>query len=438
MTCFCLLKDITMSDSVRDLLVRGVAAAKASDKDEARFYLEWALRLDPSTDQTVEACFWLSEISDDPQEMRDYLEEVLVNQPNHYPARRSLAILDGRLNPEDIVDPNQMPQFSSADPTPVQAQRFVCPNCGGRLTYAPDGKSLVCEYCQAQERLSPRAVEDQVEAGQDFTIALATARGHARPVDTQSFECRACGAVYMLAPHNLSLTCPYCSSVYVIEQTEIRQLIPPEQIIPFTITKEDVQKLVVAWVKEQRYSPAARVEAPRGFYLPVWAFTISGLVPYRYWEDDEDKPKSGEKLFSYRDVPVFASNKIPEIFSDEGENYRLEALVSYDPAYLADWPAETYQISLSDASLKARWIALERARSAINREISKPVRQLNLNSMDLLIETFKLILVPLWISRYRLRGDHFLILINGQTGRVRSERPAGRAGGLFSWLFGDE
>jgi hypothetical protein len=58
--------------------------------------------------------------------------------------------------------------------------------------------------------------------------------------------------------------------------------------------------------------------------------------------------------------------------------------------------------------------------------------------MDLLIETFKLILVPLWISRYRLRGDHFLILINGQTGRVRSERPAGRAGGLFSWLFSDE
>lgn len=426
-----------MSDSVRDLLVRGIAAAKANDEKEARFYLEWALRLDPTTEQTVDAFFWLSEISTNPQEKRDYLEEVLVYQPTHYRARRSLAILDGRLDPKDIVDPNQMPSVEPGEQRPVQAQRFECPNCGGRLTYAPDGKSLVCEYCQAREQLSP-SPESEGEAERDFTIALATAHGHTKPVATRSFDCQACGAVYMLSPHSLSMTCPYCASVYVVEHTQTLELIPPEEMLPFKQDKESVHKRLQGWLKKQKLPSGASLVPPRGFYLPVWAFTISGVVPYRYWDDEDDKPKSGSKLFSYHNVLVPASSKAPEMFLDEINNYQLEQLEAYDPGYLAAWPAETYQISLSDASLKARWKTLDRARRSIRREISKPVRELNLNSMDLMIETFKLILLPLWMANYGYQGESYLILVNGQTGRVRGQKPAGKDRSWFARLFEDE
>lgn len=426
-----------MSDSVRDLLVRGIAAAKAKDEKEARFYLEWALRLDPSTEQTVEAYFWLSEVSTDPQEKRDYLEEVLVNQPNHYRARRSLAILDGRLDPEEIVDPNQLPSMKKDIKRPVQAQRFECPNCGGRLSYAPDGKSLVCEYCQAREQLTT-SPENESPAERDFTIALATAQGHTKPVATRSFDCRACGAVYMLSPHSLSVTCPYCASVYVVEDTQTLELIPPEEMVPFTEKKEGVVKGMRGWLKQRKLPSGSNLVPPRGFYLPVWAFTISGVVPYRYWDDEDDKPRSGSRLFSYRDVLVLASSRIPDIFSDEVNHYQLEYLQAYDPAYLAAWPAETYQISLSDASLKARWETLERARASITREISRPVRELNLNSMDLLIETFKLLLLPVWVANYGYRGKTYLLIVNGQTGKVRGQMPASKSRGWFARLFEDE
>jgi predicted RNA-binding Zn-ribbon protein involved in translation (DUF1610 family) len=426
-----------MSDSVRDLLVRGIAAAKANDEKEARFYLEWALRLDPTTEQTVDAFFWLSEISADPQEKRDYLEEVLVHQPTHYRARRSMAILDGRLDPKDIVDPNQIPSVEQEEQHLVQAQRFECPNCGGRLSYAPDGKSLVCDYCQARERVS-LSQQSKSEAERDFTIALATAHGHTKPVAMRSFDCQACGAVYMLSPQSLSMTCPYCASVYVVEHTQTLELIPPEEMLPFNEDGESVQKRLRDWMKKQKLPAGASLVPPRGFYLPVWAFTISGVVPYQYWDDDDDKPKSGSKLFSYRNVLVPASSKIPEMFLDEVNNYQLEEMVPYDPAYLAAWPAETYQISLSDASLKARWKTLERARRSIRREISKPVRELNLNSMDLLIETFKLILLPLWMANYRHQGESYLLIVNGQTGKVRGQEPAGKERGWLARLFEDE
>ena len=63
-----------MSEDANDLLVRGTAAAKANQKDEARFYLEWLVRLDDAdNEQKAEAWLWLSQITDDPAKKRECL-----------------------------------------------------------------------------------------------------------------------------------------------------------------------------------------------------------------------------------------------------------------------------------------------------------------------------------------------------------------------------
>src|SRR5512136_3250993 len=120
-----------MSETARELLVRGVAAAKtgqARDKEEARFYLEWVLRSgDGASDQKAAAWLWLSQIEDDPQKKRDCLEHVLAWDPANVAARRGLAILDGRLKAEDIFDPNQPiePVKPDATPQPSAVRRYV-------------------------------------------------------------------------------------------------------------------------------------------------------------------------------------------------------------------------------------------------------------------------------------------------------------------------
>src|SRR5512146_759381 len=144
-----------MSDDTRDLLVRGIAAFKAKEFGEARHYLEWLLHLDPPMDQRLDALMCLVEISHDPAEQRSLLEDALALDPADPRARRRLAILDGRLDPSQIVDPDHLP----AAPAPLApaaaetgARRFTCPNCGGRMVFTPDGQSLVCEYCAGRER----------------------------------------------------------------------------------------------------------------------------------------------------------------------------------------------------------------------------------------------------------------------------------------------
>ncbi|MBI3537156.1 MAG: hypothetical protein HY070_06335, partial [Chloroflexi bacterium] len=81
-----------MSDSTRDLLIRGIAAAKAKFIHEARFYLEWLLRDESaSREEQMEAYRYLAEISDDAKQKRDYLEQILAANPSDPDARRALA-----------------------------------------------------------------------------------------------------------------------------------------------------------------------------------------------------------------------------------------------------------------------------------------------------------------------------------------------------------
>ena len=206
-----------MSESVRTLLVRGIAAAKtgqARDKEEARFYLEWVMRsTDATSDQKASAWLWLSQIEDDPAKKRDCLENVLASDPANVLARRGLAILEGRLKPDDIVDPNKPvePVKPAAIPQPAGVRRYVCPQCGGRLSYVADQRSLVCGYCgnrlQEQQALEQGALVGE----EDFTIALATAQGHrwALPVE-RTLKCNGCGAMFTLPPLQVSGDCPFC------------------------------------------------------------------------------------------------------------------------------------------------------------------------------------------------------------------------------------
>ena len=74
-----------MSETVREFLVRGIAAAKTNDPkdlEEARYYLKRAINAsDAEFDQRAKAWLWLSQIEDDPVKKRDCLENVLAIDP---------------------------------------------------------------------------------------------------------------------------------------------------------------------------------------------------------------------------------------------------------------------------------------------------------------------------------------------------------------------
>jgi Tfp pilus assembly protein PilF len=90
------------SDYGRQLLKSGIIDAKAGHRESARRYLDRAVYMSNDHDLLAEAWFWMSEVIDDAAEKRKALENCLAHDLRHARARKSLAILDGKLRADEI------------------------------------------------------------------------------------------------------------------------------------------------------------------------------------------------------------------------------------------------------------------------------------------------------------------------------------------------
>jgi hypothetical protein len=431
-------------DYAESLLHTGIVEAKAGEKATARRYLERAINTSGDHSVLSEAWFWLGMLSDLPAEKRAALENCLSFDMRHASARRELAILDGKLDEKEVINPDARPA-ASANPAQAAAARFMCPQCGGKMVFAPDGVSLICEHCsRGQILLSQGEAKEQ-----DFLIAMATARGHGAPVAVQVFHCQGCGAEFILPPGVLSTNCAYCDSPHVVSLASSRELLQPEGIIPQAFEQEQAVRLLVGWVEQNAIKPQGTIDPPRGVYLPIWTFDIGGAIAYRgdrYESDDGFHGSSqkvvhvdGEYPIHLDDLTVPASCKSAESLARLLPTFELKATRPYDPRYLANWAAEVYDVPMADASLEARSRAYSMLKRRLPGEIAS-LFNLKTSSASLVIESFKLVLVPVWITEIHSEGHKSQLLINGQNGILQSDfatksRPR-QKGGLFNWLEG--
>lgn len=446
-----------MSETTRRMLVRGVAAAKAGDHSEARRYLEHLLYLDASRDQNIDAHWWLFSISDDTTEKRDHLEKILAWDPTHADARRELAILDGKLDPDDIVDPDHLPETAPTDAQDTcNVRRFVCPQCGGRMAFNPSSQRLECGYCGHRATILSAMQEGLVVEESDFVITMATLKGHVIPQGVRTIKCQGCQAE-LISSDALTAHCPYCGSAHVVEAVVQAQVLP-EGLIPFAVDEQAANRRLVAWLGRSMRIRPSRVARVRGLYLPLWTFDLIGAVSWRAVESssqgggwaltgvvDGSLFQSGGQVyggthnFIIDDIRVPASHLLAHRLSGAFDTFEFEGVVPYDPAYLADQPATRYDVAVSDASLLARRKVLDEARrkARIQAEIHmREVRDFQITPTNLAVQSYKLLLVPFWLGNYRVEDETYSVLVNGQTGRVTGERPPGRFMKLLGRWFG--
>ncbi len=404
-----------MPDEVRSLFVRGIAAAKAGEMAEAKKYLEWVLRRSAPSDMELDAYLWLAEIEPDTALKRGLLENALAINPLEPRARRALGILNGDITPEEIVDPDNLPEIERGER--VNADRFVCPSCGGRMSFAADGRSLTCDYCEMTKSGNGSGAPDE----QDFILALSTVKGHKQPETARSFNCDACGAGYILAADDLTLTCHHCGSVYVVKETETNTWIPPGGVIPFSVTQDQAEE-AMRTRSEEGYglTPKAGDRPPVGVYLPAWTFDLGGTITWQGYETDEDgqvRQKHGSYPVAIDDLLIPANSKLSDLQEAELNHFDLKQIVPYNPAYLADWPAETYGKTLAQAALEARERAFKSLKPTVTRIDGASAS--TLSSARMMVVSYKLILLPFWVGYYEREEDSFELIVNGQSGEVR-------------------
>jgi predicted RNA-binding Zn-ribbon protein involved in translation (DUF1610 family) len=426
-----------MSDSTRDLLVRGIAAAKSGDPKEAQFYLEWVLRLEPPLHQKIDAWYWLSECITDAHTQREYLELILIHDPSEGRARRKLAILDGKLREDDIIDPDRIDRSTGIQPRSSAIEGFACPQCGGRMTYAADGQSLACEFCETQQRLAKATGSQSSVRESDFHIALATRRGHINPIWAHSINCSGCGALLILEAGQVSHACPYCITPYALEQIQDVEIVPPDGILPLELTHDQAIKQIANWLETEVPDSACKVTTAELIYLPAWTFDVGGQVTWncKVKKDRQWVSLDGLEIVYHNDMPVFATRQLSQELHAALSGFDFGKMVDFDRRYLAGVKAENYQISAGDASLVARKIAIDTQRQAILRRLSEQVSAFRIDSSKIIVEAFRLVFVPGCLVQYEAAGERFQALVNGQTGAVHAQKPAVTKKSFLSSLF---
>ena len=448
-----------MSEGVRDLLVRGVAAAKAKEIAEARFYLEMVVRRsDASRDQICQAWLWLSQLSDDLAEKRECMENILVLNPAHPAARRGLAILDGRLKPEDVVDHRQpvQPVRPSSTPESSDVRRYVCPRCGGKMTFDARRRALTCSYCGARMSEYQAIMDGALVQERDFFATLPTAEAHRWELPTERvLTCEGCGATFTLPPSSATGECPFCESAYLVETAESRELIRPEGVLPFRFDADAAVQCVRQWLIERDFRPddldsRAAIARPRGVYVPFWSFDVGGEVKWnafvregdpllRFGRDDGVSSRNDVYFASHDDLLIPASHSLPVDLLSELADFDTKDVAPYSADLLAGWLTELYQVSMADASLVARQRVFDAAKAHAHDYIlgDKEVLELTCSSLGLAIDTYKLVLLPVWMTGYRYEGKYYPLGINGQTGKVVGEVPRSGLQEALARVFGD-
>jgi tetratricopeptide (TPR) repeat protein len=404
----------------------GVIHFKAGEFLAAQRYFERALEVADDNDTRFKAHLYLSRLQDDPAQKRSHLESALAIEPTHGEARREIAILDGKLKPAEIVDPNA-PTLQTEDPRAVNTDRFTCPNCGGRMVFDGDGRSLICEYCARNQPMSADRVEDE----QDFIVAMATGKGHRKPIAMQTFHCQGCGADFLLPPTVKSATCSYCASSHII-RGDARELIEPDAIIPMAFNQREAVRRLVAWVDENKIAPQEKVHPPRGVYLPVWTFDIVGNIPWagRVYRQKRHIPVSGIHPVLLNDLCIPAVKRLPGLMMRLFPEFDFSNAPAYNPRYLSGWPAEVYERTMSDASLQARQQAVKLLRQQIQTQQSA-VNDLSYDTTAISILSFKLVFVPVWTTSYTVDAQRYQLVINGASGEVHGETPER---GILDWI----
>jgi len=149
------------------------------------------------------------------------------------------------------------------------------------------------------------------------------------------------------------------------------------------------------------------------------------LVAERHGKRTEWVPQTGVHLVYHDDLLVPASRRITEEISGAYVDFNTNELIPYSPELLAGYTTEVYQVSLAEASVAARQHALQKAKVYEQKTslAGKRYRDFFMNSVGMVVDSYKLVLLPLWLASYRYRQQTFPVAVNGQTGTVAGHIP---------------
>lgn len=339
--------------------------------------------------------------------------------------------------------------YAPAPPAEVapEALTFKCPQCGASTAYEPGSVSVTCGSCGFVQPLQAQVVGRGAEVA-EFTVETLEREARGWGQERRELHCDACGASLSVAPNDLSTTCPFCASNRVVARTASDEGLRPRYLIPFTLPLDACHKRAAEWLGRGWMHPSGLAQVAgtarfNGVYLPFWTFSARIVADWRAevgyartesYYDHESKDwktrtvidwrwEDGQVVTPVADLLGLGTSKLSAMLLQRLQPFDLNALTAYAPGFLAGWQAQGYDIPLPAAWDTARAEMREQAKRACRQDIaSSHVRNLSV-SAAFEDESWRYILLPVFVAAYRYEGKAYQIMINGQTGAVAGQKP---------------
>lgn len=337
----------------------------------------------------------------------------------------------------------------------TEEHRWPCEQCGADLRFSPGDDALKCDHCGHVQKLPEAPAARQSHLRElDLRRGLQNGLSSAETEDVRISPCPSCGAQVEFKGATHATECPFCATPVAIG-TGTQRLIKPQALIPFSIDERQGREAMVNWLGRLWFAPGGLVEYARkgralsGLYVPYWTFDAATRSRYsgargeyyyesrmvtvqvngRHEQREERVRKTrwhaaaGWVSRRFDDILVLASQSLPRRYTDGLAPWDLGALRPYEPDYLAGFVSEGYTVSLSDGMELARQIMAAQIERDVRADIGGDEQRIERVDTDYSAETFKHVLLPIWMAAYKYNGKTYRFIVNGQTGKVQGERP---------------
>jgi hypothetical protein len=337
-----------------------------------------------------------------------------------------------------------------ADVTAVE--KHPCAACGAQAQWNPARQRLVCPFCGTEAPYETNPATGAIEEI-DLVRTLRELPGDLREwrPGTRTVQCRSCKAVSVFEAGRVGQNCGFCGSPSLVDYQEIKAPIRPQSLLPFKVTEADVRESIRRWYASKWFAPGklksrALVDTVHGLYIPYWTFDARVHCPwwadagfYYYttesYRDNQGRsqtrqvqhvrwePASGVIDHVFDDEPVPGTQGIDQELLQEVQPFPTTDLVPYDTAFLSGFVVEHYQVVLIDAARRSQEQMHQKLEALCAQQVpGDTYRNLRI-APEYSAQTFKHILVPLWLLAYTYGAARYQVVVNGYTGATAGQYP---------------
>jgi len=313
---------------------------------------------------------------------------------------------------------------------------FPCPSCGADLRFDPGSANMICAHCGAEAEV-PHVDDDAAQLENSYHFYLGKDTGAMAEEEASSIDCNGCGASIEFHPDEHSRICPFCDGA-IVGDVRMQRRIVPQGVLPFKLMEKEAQEAMRKWLKSRWFAPndiaeEAKSDHFHGIYVPFWtydAYTVtnysgargrrvrSGKSTRTVWTKVTGHVKGG-----FDDVIVSGSKSVSAEFKDALAPWPLRELETYQTEFLAGFRAENHLVGLREGFAKAQVYMRAVITDWIKKDIGGQRQRIDWSLTEYAEETFKHILVPVWITHYDFAGKTYRLSVNGHTAKAYGQRP---------------